>query len=289
MREQLTILSILMKLRITALVSITTAFGYILYAKEISVDMIMPILGIFLMAAGASALNHLQEYRTDAMMPRTMKRPVPSGKISTELALFYALLFALSGGVVLLYDGGLLTALLGVLALFWYNAIYTPLKKRSAFAVVPGSVIGAIPPVVGWVSAGGELFAPQILLVALFFFIWQIPHFWLLLLIFDDDYQAAGMPTLSKYFSKQQLSRLTFIWTVATAGLAMLLPLYGVVSSSITMVLLAVSAIGLLLYSLKLLRSVNEMKIYRYSFHGINTFVLLVMIFITLEKLVTTP
>lgn len=289
MREQLTILSILMKLRITALVSITTAFGYILYAKEISVDMIMPILGIFLMAAGASALNHLQEYRTDAMMPRTMKRPVPSGKISTELALFYALLFALSGGVVLLFDGGLLTALLGVLALFWYNAIYTPLKKRSAFAVVPGSVIGAIPPVVGWVSAGGELFAPQILLVALFFFIWQIPHFWLLLLIFDDDYQAAGMPTLSKYFSKQQLSRLTFIWTVATAGLAMLLPLYGVVSSSITMVLLAVSAIGLLLYSLKLLRSVNEMKIYRYSFHGINTFVLLVMIFITLEKLVTTP
>jgi len=223
------------------------------------------------------------------MMPRTMKRPVPSGKISTELALFYALLFALSGGVVLLFDGGLLTALLGVLALFWYNAIYTPLKKRSAFAVVPGSVIGAIPPVVGWVSAGGELFAPQILLVALFFFIWQIPHFWLLLLIFDDDYKAAGMPTLSKYFSKQQLSRLTFIWTVATAGLAMLLPLYGVVSSSITMVLLAVSAIGLLLYSLKLLRSVNEMKIYRYSFHGINTFVLLVMIFITLEKLVTTP
>jgi heme o synthase len=103
-----------------------------------------------------------------------------------------------------------------LLNLIWYNGIYTPLKKINPLAIIPGSLVGSIPPAVGWTAAGGNILDPQIIILSFFFFIWQIPHFWLLLLIFGKDYENAGFPTLMQIFSSDQLARITFIWIVAT-------------------------------------------------------------------------
>lgn len=208
------ILADLGKFKITFFVAFSTGLGYVLAAQQLSIQMLIPILGVFLMASGASALNHFQEREYDAQMDRTKLRPIPSGKISPDGALYISIgLIALSS--VILYFGTSLNALmLGWLNIVWYNAIYTPLKRKFVLAVVPGALVGAIPPMIGWAAVSTELFHPLILATALFFFIWQIPHFWLLVMLYSDDYEKGGFPTLKNLFSEQQISRITFIWTL---------------------------------------------------------------------------
>ena len=88
------------------------------------------------------------------------------------------------------------------LTLFFYNPVYTPLKRVTAFAVIPGSMVGALPPMIGWAGAGGSLTSEIIILVAIFFFIGQIPHFWLFLLMFGDQYKLADLPSLNQIFQQ---------------------------------------------------------------------------------------
>ena len=151
--------------------------GYIAAADGIDTGVILPSIGILLLACGSAAINHYQERATDAMMSRTKNRPIPSGRISPENALAIAVFLLTIGSLILLFSGGMLALALGLLNLIWYNAIYTPLKKKNALAIIPGSLVGAIPPAVGWVSAGGSIFDPQILIIAFFFFIWPF-KFW---------------------------------------------------------------------------------------------------------------
>ena len=159
------VLSELTKFRITMLVSFTTGLGYILAAEHISIALFFPILGIFLLACASSCLNHYQERDTDALMERTKYRPIPSGRIEPVNVLFVSLFLLIAGTVVLLTATNFLTFLVGIFTFVWYNGIYTPLKKVSAFAIIPGSLVGALPPVAGWVAAGGYLFdssGPQV-------------------------------------------------------------------------------------------------------------------------------
>ena len=199
MIKKLEILSELTKIRITSFVTLTTAFGFICYSGKFSVSMITPLLGILLLACGSAVINHIQEFKTDALMDRTKNRPIPSGKVSVKDASLISLLLVLTGSILLSVNG-MVPLLLSLLNLFWYNVVYTPLKKISPIAIIPGSLVGAIPPAVGWTSAGGSILDPQILIISFFFFIWQIPHFWLLLLVLGKDYEKAGFPTLTQLF-----------------------------------------------------------------------------------------
>ena len=187
--------------------------------------MLVPMLGVFLLACGSAAINQVQEWRTDTRMPRTRNRPIPSGRISPRWALFVACCFLAAGVNVLAgveHHLGLVLAL-GAFSLLWYNGIYWALKRLTAFAVVPGALIGAIPPVIGWVAAGGKLSDPLILQVGLFFFIWQVPHFWLLLHLFGSEYSAAGLPSPTSMVTKEQFRRMTFAWILPTAACGMVL------------------------------------------------------------------
>src|SRR5512133_1458396 len=134
------------------------------------------------------------------MLPRTAGRPIPHGDISAGRATLVAVILAVSGFLVLLAAHNLTSALLGALALAWYNGFYTPLKRISAFAVVPGSLIGALPPAIGSTAAGGSVADPSVLALAFVFFIWQVPHFSLLVGLHDEGYEAAGYPTLVGLF-----------------------------------------------------------------------------------------
>jgi protoheme IX farnesyltransferase len=240
-------------------------------------------VGTFLLAAGASALNHVQERVVDGRMARTRDRPLPSGRMSVSTALFVAVVSLLLGLATLASVPNqrqvVPLLLLGVLAVVWYNGVYVTLKRVTAFAAVPGALIGAVPPAIGWVAAGGLLTDPLLWLVGAFFFIWQIPHFWLLVLLHGEDYARAGLPSLTTTFSGPQLLRVTFMWVMATAAAGMVLAAVArpVIPWSWSIVMVAAS-VWLALKAVGLLTADHrEQKLFARSFVQINVYALLVV------------
>jgi len=285
LKKKLKILFELTKFRITSFVTITTAFGFIAANGSVNLDIIPVLTGILLLACGSAALNHYQERYLDAMMSRTSNRPIPSKRISERNALLVSLLLIVSGSLILFFGSGALALGLGLLNLIWYNLVYTLLKRKTPFAIIPGSLVGAIPPAVGWVVAGGYLFDPQIIIISFFFFIWQIPHFWLLLLIFDEDYKQAGLPTLTKIFEKKQLARITFIWVAATAVTSLLIPLFGLVKLVPVNLLLFFGSIFLTWNAFKLITETENDLSFKFAFRYINLFALFVVFLVSLDNL----
>lgn len=284
--DKLKIFLELSKIKITLFVTITASFGFIAYKGSITTGIILPTLGTLLLACGSAAYNHYQERFTDALMERTKNRPIPSGKISASTAYFFAAALVLIGSLILLIGANLTAMILGLLNLFWYNFIYTPLKTKTALAIIPGSLVGAIPPAIGWVAAGGSLLAPQIIILSFFFFIWQIPHFWLLLLVLDKDYQKAGLPTLTRIFSHRQLTRITFVWIVATIVTGLLIPLFGIIHLNWIIYSMFLAGVYLTWKAARLLRFDSEQTNYRFAFNSINIFALFVVAAVSIDKLI---
>ncbi len=288
MKRYLNIFLDLAKIRITFFVAVSTSVGYILASGSLIPQMLLPTLGVFLLASGSSAFNHFQERNYDAMMNRTKNRPIPAGDIDASSAFVYAAVLTLTGSAVIYLSANLTALILGLIALVWYNLIYTPLKRVNSLAVIPGSVIGAIPPVIGWAATGRGIFEVEILTLALFFFIWQIPHFWLLLLLFGEDYEKAGFPTLTQVFNKQQLSRITYIWILGLAISGLLIPLFDLSASYFTGAVLLISG-GYIAYRTRnILNNFTDRLVIRNAFMIINVYVLFVVIILTIDKLILT-
>ncbi|MDP4116818.1 MAG: protoheme IX farnesyltransferase [Bacteroidota bacterium] len=285
MTEKLKILGELTKIRITVFVTLTTVFGYICKAETIDTGIILPVIGILFLACGSAVINHIQERKTDALMERTKNRPLPSGRITLINAVMLAVVLSLIGVTLLMIGAGVIGVALGLLNLVWYNLIYTPLKKRNALAIIPGSLVGAIPPAVGWVAAGGYLLDPQIIILSFFFFIWQIPHFWLLLLALSKDYEKAGFPTLTKLFSTEQLARITFVWIASTAATAVLIPLFGVIKFNAVAGIIFLLGIWLTIKAVFLLKPDINKNNFGTAFREINIFVVLIIILLSIDKL----
>lgn len=187
----------LAKPRITALVLVTTAVGFYL-ASVGSVDLgrlVHTLLGTALLAGGTNALNQYAERGADARMKRTRGRPIPSGRLSPVRALRFAVAISTAGALYLAAAVNPLTALLGALALAGYIFLYTPLKRKTWLCTLVGAVPGALPPVMGWTAARGELDALAGVLFAIVF-LWQLPHFLAIAWIHRTDYARAGFPML---------------------------------------------------------------------------------------------
>ncbi len=277
----------LTKVRISVASTFTAAAGYVAFLRGVNAGLATTLLGILLLALGSSALNEVQEHKYDALMPRTAHRPIPRGDLSPARAALIAIVLALSGFLLLLLAHNLTSALLGALALAWYNGFYTPLKRVSAFAVVPGSLIGALPPAIGWAAAGGSPAHPSLLALAFVFFIWQVPHFWLLVGLHAEGYEEAGYPTLVTLFGRARLSRLTFTWICGTAAACGLLPLFRVLMSWPAEIMLGLGALWLILGSLPLLSPGQDAPLYRRVFMNINLFALVLTAAVILDPFFT--
>ena len=273
------------KVRITFFVAITTSVGFILYSGNLTEKIILPSIGVFLLACGSSALNHFQEKDKDVLMDRTKGRPIPSGRISPGNALVVSFVLIFVSSLIIFYSANLTALILGWVNLFWYNVVYTPLKRINSMAIIPGSIIGALPPIIGWVAAGGSILDPKILVVAMFFFIWQIPHFWLLLMIYGSDYEKAGFPTLTKIFNNKQLSRITFTWISALATSCLLIPLFDVSKNIVSLVLIVLLGLALIWKSKIILTNYFEKIIFRKAFLEINLYVLAIVVILSFDKL----
>jgi protoheme IX farnesyltransferase len=286
MIKWINILLELTKFRISLFSTLSTFAGFILAQRGLSGETIFPVMGVFFLASGSCALNQYQDRKNDQRMERTQNRPIPSRKLSPSTALKISLCLLLLGSIFL-YNGAHWSALgLGLFAVLWYNGVYTFLKRKSAFAAIPGALIGAIPPLIGWVSGKGFFsLDPQILAISFFFFIWQVPHFWLLLLNGERDYERAGLPSLSRIFTSVQLSRITFIWIFATAAACMMIPLFGIVESHFIHGSLFFIAFWLVWKALRLLTASDRKFFLPFTFKIINSYALVVMILLTLGHL----
>jgi heme o synthase len=187
----------LSKPRITMMVVLTTLVGYVLGArgKVAAPHLAATLAGTALVAAGASALNMLLEWRIDARMLRTRARPLPSGRLRPAEALACGLALTSTGLAALAWLAAPLAALVALVTWASYLFLYTPLKPKTSLSTVVGAFPGALPPVIGWAAARGALEPGAFVLFAILF-LWQIPHFLAIAWIYREDYARGGLPML---------------------------------------------------------------------------------------------
>src|SRR2546423_2481210 len=214
----------LTKPSLSIMVVFSSVISYLLAPKVVQYDLLMIVLlfaGGFLVTGSANAINQAVEKETDALMKRTAKRPVASGRMNVNEAWAFAVTCGLTGVFILGYFFNWLSAGLAVLSLFLYAFIYTPLKEINAIAVLVGAFPGALPCLIGWAAGndslfenghgwkdygGWVLFAIQ--------FLWQFPHFWAIAWIAHKDYLTAGFRLLP---TEKGPTRFTALQTIVYA------------------------------------------------------------------------
>ena len=186
----------LTKPRITWLILMSTAIGYVFGAKSWNFfTLFHTIVGTGLIASGTAALNQWYEREADGKMRRTQGRPLPSGQLDPTRALLFASAISIIGFVELVFGANLLTGLLGLFTLLTYLFIYTPLKQRSPHCTTIGAIPGAMPPLIGYAAASGTLTWEAWALFAILF-VWQFPHFYAIAWMYREDYERAGIRML---------------------------------------------------------------------------------------------
>lgn len=214
----------LFRLRLATLNGVAALGGCFLFPGPLRpVQMLAAFFGVTLLAMGGSALNQVLEKDVDALMERTRFRPLPQGEMTRFSAVLAGASTVLAGCALLASAAGLIPALLGALALAWYLSVYTPLKRRSSTALLLGALCGSVPPLIGWCLAGGTPSDYRIIILSGLFFIWQIPHFWLLQQRHRDDYRRAGISLFPEHAGKFFVSTLMFIWLLALLSVSLML------------------------------------------------------------------
>ena len=221
----------LAKPRLNALAVATVGIGYYLGAGALDLGVLLSVLaGSGLVAAGGAAFNQVAERDLDALMTRTRSRPLPLGGISPAAGQLFATVLSIAGLIVLALGANPLSAAVALATLVSYAWIYTPLKRRTPWAVLVGAVPGALPPVIGWAAATGALTVEAWLLFGIVF-AWQLPHFHSLAWLHRDDYARAGFKVLAVVDPNGRRTALeSTFWAVALAGLSLLAATVGLAS-----------------------------------------------------------
>lgn len=273
----------LTKFRLSAAVTLSAVFAFVLGGGEDGQRLGLSTLAVLLLALGVSALNQYQEHENDARMARTKHRPIPSGRINPSAAL--ALAAALIAAAMLLIFGtlGYTGLLLFLFVPLWYNGVYTTLKRHTAFAVVPGGLLGVIPPAIGWLAAGRSLSDPEFLALGLLFFVWQVPHFWLLAAKYDADYRAAGFPTAVEAFGPAGFQRVLFVWWTLTVFCGLFAAsVFGMHTAAILLLLALLAAVTVFAGTRILTRGLTPKRAGS-LFHGLNFFMLATVVLLSID------
>jgi protoheme IX farnesyltransferase len=187
----------LAKPRISVLVLVTVAVGFLL-APAMRIDLVLlcwTLFGVGAVGTASNTINQVLEREFDRLMPRTANRPLPSGRLTVGEGWMFGLLSAAIGLSALWTQVNPLTSALTAATLLLYVGCYTPLKRRTALCTTVGAVPGALPPVLGWVAAGGSLDAQALALFGILF-LWQFPHFLAIAWLHQEQYHRAGMKML---------------------------------------------------------------------------------------------
>jgi len=262
----------------------SAATGHLLASYSPNPEILLTAAGVFLLACGASALNQYQERDTDALMERTRNRPLPAGSISVTHALLFALLCCLAGLISLFASGGYAALAGGLFSIAWYNGLYTCLKKKTAYAFLPGALVGAVPPAIGWFSGGGGYDA-VLFALCIFFYLWQVPHFWLYAARHGREYTEAGIPSIASSFSSQQLSRIVFIWIFALAVSSLFFVPSGLALHLPVRYLMVAAAVWLIIRGSRLLFHKYGNPVYKMVLGSVNLYLLVVMSLLVADRM----
>jgi len=257
------------KPKVVALLVFTAIVGMLLASPgTVPLDIfIFASLGIALAAASGAAINHVVDQYIDGIMGRTKGRPLPTGTLSSQSVLVFALCLGVLSMFILSYTVNTLTALLALIALIGYAVIYTMfLKRHTPHNIVLGGAAGAMPPVLGWTAVTGEVNS-EALLLFLIIFIWTPPHFWALAIRRKNDYAKAGLPMLPVThgiaFTKLQILLYTFMLLVVS-----LFPFVTQMSGLIYLCGALSLGIGFIFHAYRLFRTEGDsyaMKTFAYS------------------------
>lgn len=187
----------LTKPRITFMVVLSALAGFFM-ASQGAVNWLTFLhlaLGVSMLTSGTSTLNQYWERDSDKLMRRTMRRPLPAGKMSPNIALLFGTVMAALGEVYLVLMVNPLTAVIGFMALSSYVLLYTPLKQKTVWCTFLGAFPGALPPLLGWAGASNEIALGGIVMFAILF-LWQFPHFHAIAMMYTEDYARAGIKML---------------------------------------------------------------------------------------------
>jgi heme o synthase len=198
----------LLKPNLSSMVVFSSVIGYLMSPTVVFIwndfriwrEIVTLFLGGMLVTGGANTINQILEKDSDALMNRTKLRPMPDGRLGSREAWAFAILTGCAGAALLSYYFNVFSGILSLISLLLYAFAYTPMKKVHPIAVLIGAVPGALPPLIGWVAATGNISTGGIILFLLQFF-WQFPHFWAIAYVAFDDYNRAGirmLPTREK-------------------------------------------------------------------------------------------
>ena len=203
----------LTKPRITFLILVSTALGFYLgsQGKINSNQFAFTIIGTFLLAGGAGAINHFVEKDLDKLMDRTQSRPIPAGIISGKNALFFGVSITIIGFIILAALVNHLTAILGLITVLLYIFIYTPLKKITWLNTTIGAIPGAMPALGGWAASANAL-DPNAWILFSILFLWQHPHFYAIALMCKEDYKKAGFQMLPVVEKESNRTNRQILW-----------------------------------------------------------------------------
>lgn len=245
----------LVKFRLTMLVIFSSVIGFLMAANgnwEWS-SMLLLILAGFLTTASSNALNQVIEKDYDRLMKRTANRPLPTERMTNAEALLAAGIFGVAGITIFWIYFNQLAALFSAIALLSYAFIYTPLKRFSPIAVFVGAIPGALPPLIGWVSATG-LLSPVAFALFGIQFMWQFPHFWAIAWVGHDDYLRAGYKLLPSKEGRSKFSAVQIMMYILVLIPVSLVPAWMEVSGIASAIIVLVCGIVFLVQSVTLIR-----------------------------------
>ena len=245
----------LAKPRITALVVFTTASGLWLAPRGVPArTVVFTLIGTVLIVAAANVLNMYLERDSDALMTRTMNRPLPAHRMEPDAALRFGIALAVISVPLLTFGVGALPGLLASIALVSYVLLYTPMKRQTATALLVGALPGAIPPLIGWTAATERLDLPGVLLFAVMF-LWQVPHFLAITLFRKEEYARAGLVVQPNEPGGERAARTNIVrYTVALVAVSLLFVPIGAAHAAYLATAL-VAGLGFLAYGLLGLKS----------------------------------
>ena len=278
-------LRLLVRLELSTMVALSALTGYLFAGGAWSWQMMLVLGGTGLLAGGSSALNQWQEVDLDQRMQRTRMRPLPTAHLTEKTVLTLALVQIACGLALLTQASGYLPLLIGGLAVIWYNAIYTPLKRITPFAALPGAVCGALPPLIGWTAAGGDLFSQKALILAGTLFVWQIPHTWLLLCRYRDDLHRSGLPDLFRTIATERLLKINNCWIAGLFLCYLLFPLFGFFTHALT-TFIFLGGLLILLFAFFATRHGSTDEIALRRFHLVNLSMALLLTVLIVDRVV---
>jgi protoheme IX farnesyltransferase len=262
-------------------VTISAVLTFIIFQGLISDEIILPVLAIWLLAFGTSALNQCQERVEDSKMQRTKDRPVANGNLSLRNGYIISITLISISFLLIYLSINLIGVVLFASVVFIYNYAYTTMKKTSIYAAVYGAILGVIPPYIGYLATGSDMIV-QFTAIGIFYFVWQIPHFWLLALKYHDQYENAGFASMVHSFGEKGLERITFIWLLLT----MLCGSFSMFMFDIKSYTLMAIFVLLSIYVLYVIFEFKNRSKYKKMFIHINIYILATMIILTINALI---